>query len=193
MELSSILVGLILVLGATVICVTLFERIGFGSVLGFIIAGIIIGPHTPGPVASQHVNDLQNVAELGVVFFLFTVGLEMLPRKVWSMRRLLFGLGSAQMLVTAAILSVYCVFLAKVQWQTAIILGFGFAMSSTAIIMTTLQERGALTSEHGKTTFAILMAQDLWVVPVMALVPILAQKSTQTATVPVWQKALMAV
>jgi glutathione-regulated potassium-efflux system protein KefB len=180
-------------LGATAICVILFERLGFGSVLGFIVAGIIIGPHTPGLVASQNVNDLQNVAELGVVLFLFTVGLEMLPRKVWAMRRLLFGLGSAQMLATAAILGVYLVFLVKVHWQTAIILGFGFAMSSTAIIMTTLQERGALVSEHGRTSFAILMAQDLWVVPVMALVPILAHKTTHATGIPIWQKALLVV
>ena len=174
MELSSILISLIFMLGATAICIMLFERLGFGSVLGFIAAGIIIGPHTPGPVASQHVNELQNVAELGVVLFLFTVGLEMIPRKVWAMRRLLFGLGSAQMLVTATLLGAYLLFGVKTSWPTAVILGFGFAMSSTAIIITTLQERGALTSEHGQTTFAILMAQDLWVVPVMALVPILA-------------------
>jgi len=193
MELSSILIALVFMLGATAICVILFERLGFGSVLGFIVAGIIIGPHTPGLVASQNVNDLQNVAELGVVLFLFTVGLEMLPRKVWAMRRLLFGLGSAQMLATAAILGVYLVFLVKVHWQTAIILGFGFAMSSTAIIMTTLQERGALVSEHGRTSFAILMAQDLWVVPVMALVPILAHKTTHATGIPIWQKALLVV
>jgi glutathione-regulated potassium-efflux system ancillary protein KefC len=193
MELSSILIALIFMLGATASCVVLFQRLGFGSVLGFIVAGIIIGPHTPGPVASQNVNDLQNVAELGVVLFLFTVGLEMLPRKVWAMRRLLFGLGSAQMLATAVILGAYLVLMAGVQWQTAIILGFGFAMSSTAIIMTILQERGAQNSEHGQTTFAILMAQDLWVVPVMALVPILAHKTAQTAAIAVWQKALLVV
>jgi glutathione-regulated potassium-efflux system protein KefB len=193
MELSSILISLVFMLGATAVCVILFERLGFGSVLGFIVAGIIIGPHTPGLVASQNVNDLQNVAELGVVLFLFTVGLEMLPRKVWAMRRLLFGLGSAQMLATAAILGAYLVFLVKVHWQTSIILGFGLAMSSTAIIMTILQERGALVSEHGQTSFAILMAQDLWVVPVMALVPILAHKTAQPSVVPIWQKVLLVV
>jgi glutathione-regulated potassium-efflux system protein KefB len=193
MELSSILISLVFMLGATALCVILVERLGLGSVLSFIIAGIIIGPHTPGPVASTNVNDLQNVAELGVVLFMFTVGLEMLPRKVWAMRRLLFGLGSAQMLATAAVLAFYLVFFVKVQWPTAIILGFGFAMSSTAIIMTTLKERGALASEHGETTFAILMAQDLWVVPVMALVPILGHKTTQAVAIPIWEKALLVV
>jgi glutathione-regulated potassium-efflux system protein KefB len=193
MELSSILISLVFMLGATAICVILFQHLGFGSVLGFIVAGIIIGPHTPGPVASQHVDELQNVAEFGVVLFLFTVGLEMRPRTVWSMRRLLFGLGSAQMLVTAALLGAYGVFVVDVPWQTAIILGFAFAMSSTAIIMTTLQERGALASEHGQTSFAILMAQDLWIVPVMALVPILAHKSAQATVPPMWGKVLLVV
>ena len=193
MELSSILLSLVFILGATAICVILFEHLGFGSVLGFIIAGIIIGPHTPGPVASQHVDELQNVAEFGVVLFLFTVGLEMRPRTVWSMRRLLFGLGSAQMLVTAALLGVYGVFVANVPWQSAIALGFAFAMSSTAIIMTTLQERGMLVSEHGQTSFAILMAQDLWIVPIMALVPILAHKTAPANAAPMWEKMLLVV
>lgn len=193
MELSSILISLVFILGATAICVILFEHLGFGSVLGFIIAGIIIGPHTPGPVASQHVDELQNVAEFGVVLFLFTVGLEMRPRTVWSMRRLLFGLGSAQMLVTAALLGVYGVFVANVPWQSAIALGFAFAMSSTAIIMTTLQERGMLVSEHGQTSFAILMAQDLWIVPIMALVPILAHKTAPANAAPMWEKMLLVV
>jgi len=192
-ELSSILISLVFILGATAICVILFEHLGFGSVLGFIIAGIIIGPHTPGPVASQHVDELQNVAEFGVVLFLFTVGLEMRPRTVWSMRRLLFGLGSAQMLVTAALLGVYGVFVANVPWQSAIALGFAFAMSSTAIIMTTLQERGMLVSEHGQTSFAILMAQDLWIVPIMALVPILAHKTAPANAAPMWEKMLLVV
>ena len=194
MELSSLIFAVVVLLVATAVCVVLFQRLGFGSVLGFIVAGIIIGPHTPGPVPFQQVDELQNVAELGVVLFLFTVGLEMRPEKVWAMRRLLFGLGSAQMLVTAAVLAAYLFLLAKVPWDSAIILGLGFAMSSTAIIMATLGERGELATEHGQTTFAVLMAQDLWVVPVMALVPILAHKATApTATIPLWEKLSLVV
>ncbi len=194
MELSSLIFAVVVLLVATAVCVVLFQRLGFGSVLGFIVAGIIIGPHTPGPVPFQQVDELQNVAELGVVLFLFTVGLEMRPEKVWAMRRLLFGLGSAQMLVTAAVLAAYLFLLAKVPWDGAIILGLGFAMSSTAIIMATLGERGELATEHGQTTFAVLMAQDLWVVPVMALVPILAHKATApTATIPLWEKLSLVV
>jgi monovalent cation:proton antiporter-2 (CPA2) family protein len=188
MDIPSILLAVVVFLAATATCVILFERLGFGSILGFIVAGIIIGPHTPGPVPVHAVEELQSVAELGVVLFLFTVGLEMRPEKVWAMRRLIFGLGSAQMLVTAALLAVYLIFFAHIPWETATILGLALGMSSTAIVMATLGERGELSTEHGRTSFAVLMAQDLWIVPVMALVPILAHKTAQTGTIPLWEK-----
>jgi len=193
MDLPSILLATMVFLAATAICVLLFERLGFGAILGFIFAGIIIGPHTPGPVPVQAVDELQGVAELGVVLFLFTVGLEMRPEKIWSMRRLIFGLGSAQMLITAAVLVAYLVFLAQVPWATATILGLGLSMSSTAIVMATLGERGELATEHGRTSFAVLMAQDLWIIAVMALVPILAHQKAQAATIPLWEKIALVV
>ena len=193
MELQSILLALVIFLGATAICVILFQRLGFGSVLGFIVAGIIIGPHTPGPVPVRAVEELQSVAELGVMLFMFTVGLEMRPERVWSMRRQIFGLGSAQMLVTATLLAAYLIFFVQVPWATATIVGLAFGMSSTAIVMATLGERGELATEHGRTTFAVLMAQDLWIVPVMALVPILAHQTAQTATIPLWEKIVLVV
>jgi len=191
MDIPSVLLAVVVFLGATAISVILFERLGFGAILGFIVAGIIIGPHTPGPVPVQAVEELQSVAELGVVLFLFTVGLEMRPEKVWAMRRLIFGLGSAQMLVTAAVMAAYLVFLVQVPWETAIIVGLGLGMSSTAIVMATLGERGELATEHGRTSFAVLMAQDLWIVPIMALVPILAHKRAETAMIPLWEKVLL--
>ena len=193
MDLPSILLATVVFLAATAICVILFERLGFGAILGFIVAGIIIGPHTPGPVPVHAVDELQGVAELGVVLFLFTVGLEMRPEKIWSMRRLIFGLGSAQMLITAAVLVAYLVFLAQVPWATATILGLGLSMSSTAIVMATLGERGELATEHGRTSFAVLMAQDLWIIAVMALVPILAHQKAQAATIPLWEKIALVV
>jgi len=188
MDIPTILIAVIIILTATAACVILFERLGFGSILGFIFAGIIIGPHTPGPVPIQAVEELQSVAELGVVLFLFTVGLEMRPRKVWSMRRLIFGIGSCQILVTAGLLATYFVFFVNLSWETAIILGLTLVMSSTAIVMATLEEQGALATKHGRTTFAVLMAQDLSIVPIMALVPILAHQTAQTAMTPLWEK-----
>ena len=187
MDISAILLSIVIILTATAICVLLFERLGFGAILGFIVAGVLIGPHTPGPVPVHAVEELQSIAELGVVLFMFTVGLEMRPEKVWAMRRLIFGLGSAQMLLTAGVLAAYLILVVQAHWETAILIGLAFAMSSTAIVMGTMGERGELATEHGRTTFAVLMAQDLWVVPVMALVPILAHTTAQGAPTPLWQ------
>jgi glutathione-regulated potassium-efflux system protein KefB len=188
MDIPSILLAIVIFLAATAGCVVLFQRLGFGAILGFIVAGIVIGPHTPGPVPVSAVEELQGVAELGVVLFLFTVGLEMRPEKVWAMRRLIFGLGSAQMLFTAGLVGGYLMLATPLSWETAVILGLAFAMSSTAIVMATLGERGELASEHGRATFAVLMAQDLWIVPVMALVPVLAHQKAQAGALPVWEK-----
>jgi len=193
MELSAILLGIVIILAATALCVALFDRLGFGSILGFIVAGVLIGPHTPGPVPVHAVEELQSIAELGVVLFMFTVGLELRPGKVWAMRRLIFGLGSAQMLVSSAALALYLVLLVGISWEAATLIGLAFAMSSTAIVMGTLAERGELASEHGRTTFAILMAQDMWVVPVMALVPVLAHTAGAGGSTPLWQTLLMVV
>ena len=104
MDISAVLLAIVVFLAATAACVILFQRLGFGSILGFIVAGVLIGPHTPGPVPVHAVDELQSIAELGVVLFMFSVGLEMRPEKLWQMRRLIFGLGSTQMLLTAACL-----------------------------------------------------------------------------------------
>ncbi len=193
MDQASILFALVILLLAAGVCIILFERLGFGSILGCIVAGIIIGPYTPGPVATENVAGLQNIAEIGVVLFLFTIGLEMRPEKMWAMRRLLFGLGSLQMVVTGSVLGTYLFFLTDASWESAVIGGLGFAMSSTAIIMATLAERGEQSTEHGQTSFAILMAQDLWVVPVMALVPILAHGKAEATGEPLWEKVALLV
>jgi glutathione-regulated potassium-efflux system protein KefB len=193
MDISAVLLAIVVFLAATAACVILFQRLGFGSILGFIVAGVLIGPHTRGPVPVHAVDELQSIAELGVVLFMFSVGLEMRPEKLWQMRRLIFGLGSAQMLLTAAVLAVYMILVLQAPWESATILGLAFAMSSTAIVMGTLGERGELASEHGRTTFAVLMAQDMWIVPIMALVPILAQTTAQGAQTPPWQTVALVV
>ena len=193
MDISAVLLAIVVFLAATAACVILFQRLGFGSILGFIVAGVLIGPYTPGPVPVHAVDELSSIAELGVVLFMFTVGLELRPEKVWSMRRLIFGLGSAQMLMTAAVLALYVIFVLQGPWESATILGLAFAMSSTAIVMGTLGERGELAREHGRTSFAFLMAQDMWIVPVMALVPILAHTTGQGPPTPMWQTLVLVV
>ena len=186
MDIPSLLLAIIIILGVSSFCLYVFERIGLGAILGLIVAGILIGPHTPGPAPVHSIEQLQQIAELGVVLFLFTVGLEMQPQKLWSLRTFIFGLGSAQMLLTTAALTAYLTLILGAHWQSAIILSLGFAMSSTAIVMATLGERKELNQAHGKGSFAILMAQDLWIIPVMAMVPILAHQSSGVAT-PLWQ------
>jgi len=185
-DIPSLLLAIIIILGASSFCLYVFERIGLGAILGLIVAGILIGPHTPGPAPVHSIEQLQQIAELGVVLFLFTVGLEMQPQKLWSLRTFIFGLGSAQMLLTTAALTAYLTLILGAHWQSAIILSLGFAMSSTAIVMATLGERKELNQPHGTSSFAILMAQDLWIIPVMAMVPILAHQSSGVAT-PLWQ------
>ena len=193
MDISAVLLSIVVMLAATALCVILFQRLGFGAILGFIVAGVLIGPHTPGPVPVHAVDELQSIAELGVVLFMFSVGLEMRPEKLWQMRRLIFGLGSAQMLLTATVLAAYMILVLQAPWESATILGLAFAMSSTAIVMGTLGECGELASEHGRTTFAVLMAQDMWIVPIMALVPILAHTTSQGAATPLWQTLVLVV
>jgi Kef-type K+ transport system membrane component KefB/voltage-gated potassium channel Kch len=190
MELNNLLYVIVIILGATAICVSLFNRLGLGSVVGFIVAGILIGPHTPGPVATEQIDALQNVAQLGVVLFLFIVGLEMQPRQFWAMRREVFGLGLGQVVLTAAAMAPLFIFVRHLEWNTALMVGLGYAMSSTAVVVTLLADRGELAASHGRASFAVLMAQDLSIIPIMALIPLLAHGASQTAQNPLWYEAL---
>jgi glutathione-regulated potassium-efflux system ancillary protein KefC/glutathione-regulated potassium-efflux system protein KefB len=154
-----------------VVVVPLFRRLKLGSVLGYISAGILIGPWglglVPQSVPTQH------AAELGVVLLLFLVGLELEPSRLWSLRRSVFGLGAAQVAACAVALAIAAVLLG-LGWAPAIVVGLGLAMSSTAIVLAWLGERGQLSSPAGRKTFAILLFQDLAVIPAIALLPLLA-------------------
>ena len=177
MNLDSLLLAILVILSATLICVTLFERLGLGAVVGFIAAGILIGPHTPGFVVTDQVQTLQDVSELGVVLFLFVVGLALQPKQLWSMRRLLFGIGVLQVLLTAAALTLLLISWFHLHWESALIIGLGLAMSSTAMVMTILETTNKLATPYGRTSLAVLTAQDMSIVPVMALIPLLAHNA----------------
>lgn len=192
MDTSGILFTLLVLLTATAVCVALFQRLGFGSVVGFIIAGVIVGPHTPGPQIVSDLSAIENVAQLGVVLFLFSVGMEMRPRQFWAMRKQLLGVGLGQVLISALCLGGFLFLVLGVHWRSAVIVGLGLAQSSTAIVMAILASRGDLSSAHGRNIFSILMAQDLSVVPAMALVPILAHHADHGAGPNLWFKALLA-
>jgi glutathione-regulated potassium-efflux system protein KefB len=169
------------------IAVGLFSRAGLGSILGLLVAGVVVGPYSPGPVLTDNVEAVRHFTELGVVLLLFLIGTEMHPRQLWSMRRQVFGLGALQVLVTGALIAAY-VLLRALSWQTALITGLTLALSSTALVMQILHERGETASPHGSAAFAVLLMQDLAVVPLLALVPILSDRGTLSAGVPLWQQ-----
>ncbi len=192
MEPKSFVYSAVILLAATALAVAIFRRFGLGSVLGLLVAGIFIGPHTPGPTITQHVDDLRHFTELGVVLLLFVIGLEMHPRRLWSLRRSMFGLGSLQILVSGAFIAVFMHF-SQPDWGIDILAGLTLALSSTAFVIQILQEKGEIASPHGQTTFAILLMQDLAVVPLLALVPILGDVGTLSGDVPLIQQVLTVI
>ncbi|WP_295556844.1 monovalent cation:proton antiporter-2 (CPA2) family protein [uncultured Hyphomicrobium sp.] len=159
-------------LTASVVAVPLFRKFGLGSVLGYLAVGLIMGPFGFGlftdPVEIIH------VAELGVVMFLFIIGLEMRPAKLWALRKDIFGLGLVQVLTCGALLSCVGVFLGGLSWPVAIIGAMGFVLSSTAVIMKMLDERGETATPAGQRAVSILLLEDLAIVPLLALVALLA-------------------
>ena len=164
---------------AAVIAVPLAKRFGLGSVLGYLIAGIVIGP-VVGLVGDETVT-LQHFAEFGVVVMLFLVGLELEPRMLWSMRNRLFGMGGLQVgLTAAAFMAVGMLF--DIDWRIALTVGLILALSSTAIVLQTLHEKGLSDTEGGRGSFAILLFQDIAFIPMLALIPLLAIQQ-QVATV----------
>ncbi|MGA7979547.1 MAG: cation:proton antiporter [Chromatiaceae bacterium] len=188
MELDThFLFSLVWLLVVATVAVGLFSRAGLGSILGLLVAGVVVGPYSPGPVLTDNVEAVRHFTELGVVLLLFLIGTEMHPRQLWSMRRQVFGLGALQVLVTGSLIAAY-VLLRALSWQTALITGLTLALSSTALVMQILHERGETASPHGSAAFAVLLMQDLAVVPLLALVPILSDRGTLSAGVPLWQQ-----
>jgi len=158
-------------LAATVLIVPLFKGLGLGTVLGYLIAGMLIGPW-----GLELVSDVENTlhfSELGVVLLLFVIGLELQPSRLWVLRRTVFSLGSAQLLLSALPIALLAAAMGQ-GWLAAVVIGVGAAMSSTAFVLQTLAERGELTTRHGRDSFAVLLFQDLAVIPVLAIVPLLA-------------------
>ena len=166
-------------LAAAVIAVPIAARLGLGSVLGYLAAGILIGP-VFGLVGSETA-DLQHFAEFGVVMMLFLIGLELEPQALWAMRHRLIGLGGLQIAFsTAALMS--AALLAGESWQASLAIGLALSLSSTAIVLQTLSEKGLMQTRGGRSAFSVLLTQDIAVIPILALLPLLAvQGGTQIA------------
>ncbi len=192
----SLLVQALVYLAAGVVAAPVAKRLGLGSVLGYLIAGAVIGPFALGLVGQQA--DVMRFAEFGVVILLFLIGLEVRPALLWRMRMAIFGLGGAQVLVTAAALAA-CALALGLDLRTATAVGLILAMSSTAIVLQTLDEKGLRRGPVGQAAFAVLLMQDLAVIPLFALLPLLALNHGQGGSAdsvslvsgaPAWLRAL---
>jgi monovalent cation:proton antiporter-2 (CPA2) family protein len=172
MTLNEFLFGALVYLAAAVISAPLAKRIGLGSVIGFLAAGAILGPSVLGLVGSER-ESVKHFAEFGVIVMLFLVGLELEPSRLWQLRHKIFGLGLAQVLGVAAV-----IFLASLPftsyWQESLVIGLILAMSSTAIVLQSMEEQGTLKSPVGQSVFSVLLFQDISVIPILALLPLLA-------------------
>ncbi len=166
------LTTLVALLAAATVAVPLTRRFGLGSVLGYLLAGVAIGPSGLGLVSD--IGQIADIASLGVVMLLFLIGLELRPRRLWVMRRAVFGLGSAQVVFSGIVLAALARW-TGVSWMGSIVLGAGLAMSSTAIVLPMLAEAGLMQSSAGRDGFAVLLFQDLAFIPLVAIVPLLAE------------------
>lgn len=183
---AGLLLGAVTLLGAAVVAVPVFRRIGLGSVLGYLAGGLAIGPFGLGLVTNPQT--LLHVAELGVVMFLFVIGLEMKPSHLWSLRAQIFGLGSLQVVLCAALLTGVSIAFGF-PWQVSFVAASGFVLTSTAIVMQVLMERGDSATPRGQRIVSILLFEDLLIVPLLALVAFLApSQAAPTDALPLWQR-----
>ncbi|MEP0510657.1 MAG: monovalent cation:proton antiporter-2 (CPA2) family protein, partial [Aurantimonas coralicida] len=178
---TSIFLEVVLLLGGGIVAGTLFQRIGLGTVLGYLFAGILLGPVFRVVADGE---EILHIGELGVVFLLFIIGLELKVGRLWAMRRQIFGLGLAQVVLSGLVLAGVA-FLFDFSWQASVLIGFGLALSSTAFGLQLLDEAGETNTRHGQSAFSILLFQDLAVVPLLAAIPFLAPASGDTAIDPV--------
>lgn len=165
---------------AAVISVPVAKRLGFGSVLGYLLAGMIIGPFVLGLIGSEG-QDVMHFAEFGVVMMLFLIGLELKPNLLWEMRKSIFGLGGLQLVLTALLIGTIAVVLGQT-FGAALTIGLMLALSSTAIVLQTLDEKGLMKQASGQASFSVLLFQDISVVPILALIPILAVNAVSAGT-----------
>ncbi len=183
-------------LTAAVVSVPIAKRIGLGSVLGYLIAGVIIGPAVLGLIGEGG-QDIMHFAEFGVVMMLFVIGLELEPSLLWKMRSSILGLGGMQVLVTSILLAVAAL-IAGVHWQASIALGLTLSLSSTAIVLQTMKEKGLMKTDSGQSSFAVLLFQDIAVIPMLAIFPLLATQAvnsyddhqTLVGSLPGWAQTL---
>lgn len=196
MHLEDFLLGAFVYLAAAVVSAPLATRFGLGSVLGYLLAGMLIGPTALGLVGREG-QDVMHFAEFGVIVMLFLVGLELQPSKLWTLRKPILGLGGLQVTGTAAVLGLAAL-LMGLDWKTALTVGLILSLSSTAIVVQSLNERGVLRTSAGQSCFSVLLFQDIAVIPMLAFLPLLAGShaaedhgTSLIAGFPGWVQALL--
>ena len=181
----SLLAQIAIFLAAAVVAIPIFRRFRLGSVLGYLAAGIIIGPGCLGLISKFDTTEY--IADFGIVLLMFVIGLELQPSRLWVLRKPILGLGGAQVALTTVAIGAAAFFAFGQTWQTALIIGFGLSMSSTALALQLLAERGQLNSQYGRSAFSILLFQDVAVMPALALLPLLAEAAAKVSSPPrVW-------
>jgi len=175
---EAFLLKLMIFLGAATIAVPLARKFKLGSVLGYLIAGIVIGPF--GLSLIDNIEAIMHFTEFGVVMMLFLVGLELKPSLLWQMRTPILGMGGSQVMLTFTAIGLVCAFF--LPWQQSVAIGMILALSSTAIVLSTLREKGLMNTSPGQSIFSVLLCQDLAVIPMLALLPLLATAAMHSDT-----------
>ncbi|WP_339703892.1 monovalent cation:proton antiporter-2 (CPA2) family protein [Algoriphagus aquimarinus] len=169
---NGFLLNAILYILAAIICVPVAKKLGMGSVLGYLIAGILIGPYLLGFITNEgEGQDIMHATEFGVVMMLFLIGLELEPKNLWKMRQLIVKVGLTQVLVTAALVFGIGMIL-DIRWQISLAIGLSMALSSTAIVLQSLKEKNQMNNPIGRMSFGVLLMQDIAVIPILALLPL---------------------
>src|SRR3954469_8233752 len=196
MDQHSVFFQAMVYLAAAVVMVPLAKKLGLGSVLGYLLAGIVIGPSVLGFIG-QEGQDIMHFAEFGVVMMLFLIGLELEPSLLWNMRAPILGLGGLQVLITTTVFT-GCALLLGQPLNAALALGMILSLSSTAIVLQSLKEKGILSSAAGQSAFSVLLFQDIAVIPMLAIFPLLAGTGTAHTdshtlrdNLPAWMQTLV--
>lgn len=177
---TTFLLQAVIYLASAVICVPIAKKLGLSSILGYLFAGIIIGPFVLGFIG-QEGQDIMHFAEFGVVMMLFLIGLELEPSKFWKMRKFILGMGSLQVIGTTLLVFLGCIAIFDWAWQTTLAISLALALSSTAIVLQTLKEKGLSNTSMGRASFAVLLFQDIAVIPILALLPLLTTSAIDPA------------
>ncbi len=167
----------IVYLTSAVVCVPIAKKLGLSSILGYLFAGIVIGPFVLGFIGSEG-EDIMHFAEFGVVMMLFLIGLELDPYKFWKMRKFILGMGSMQLIGTTVLIFLLCQLFLDWNWQTTLVIALALSLSSTAIVLQTLKEKGLSQTSMGRASFSVLLFQDIAVIPILAIIPLMMSGQT---------------